>query len=69
MTEREAVIEKFLAARGWGGAARTTLAGDASFRRYHRLTDTGRGAVLIARWMAMHPGTDLAGTDVDSRPN
>ena len=47
MTEREAVIEKFLAARGWGGAARTTLAGDASFRRYDRLTDSGRGAVLM----------------------
>lgn len=47
MTKREAVIEKFLAARGWGGAARTTLAGDASFRRYHRLTDNGRGAVLM----------------------
>jgi len=47
MTEREAVIEKFLATRGWGGAARKTLAGDASFRRYDRLTDSGRGAVLM----------------------
>ncbi len=47
MTEREAFIEKFLAAHGWGDAARTTLAGDASFRRYDRLTDSGRGAVLM----------------------
>jgi len=47
MTEREAVIEKFLAARGWGGAARKPLAGDASFRRYERLTDSSRGAVLM----------------------
>ena len=47
MTERDAVIETFLAVRGWGGAARATLAGDASFRRYDRLTDSGRGAVLM----------------------
>jgi len=34
---REAVIWAFLAAHGWEAAARTPLAGDASFRRYERL--------------------------------
>ena len=30
-------IAGFLAAEGWGGAARVPLAGDASARRYERL--------------------------------
>ena len=34
---RAALIERFLAARGWAGGRRTPLAGDASFRRYQRL--------------------------------
>ena len=37
----------FLAARGWAGAAVAPLAGDASFRRYFRVTDGGRRAVLM----------------------
>lgn len=37
----------FLAAHGWGGAAVTPLAGDASFRRYFRVVDSARSAVLM----------------------
>jgi N-acetylmuramate 1-kinase len=37
----------FLAANGWGGAAIVPLAGDASFRRYFRVVDGVRTAVLM----------------------
>jgi aminoglycoside/choline kinase family phosphotransferase len=47
MAEREALIESFLAAKGWDGAQRAALAGDASFRRYERLALGDRGAVLM----------------------
>ena len=32
---------------GWGGVDPVALAGDASFRRYYRLADGGRRAVLM----------------------
>ena len=44
MTKRGDLIDSFLAAKGWDGARRTALAGDASFRRYERLTLGDRGA-------------------------
>ncbi len=47
MTDREAQITAFLAAEGWGEAARTPLANDASFRRYERLCDGARRAMLM----------------------
>ncbi len=47
MTERERQIVDFLAGQGWAGAARHALAGDASFRRYERLVDGARRAVLM----------------------
>lgn len=37
MTTRNADITAFLTQHGWDSAERHTLAGDASFRRYHRL--------------------------------
>jgi N-acetylmuramate 1-kinase len=37
----------FLAAHGWKGAQILPLAGDASFRRYFRVRDEGRSAVLM----------------------
>ncbi len=37
----------FLERHGWAGAAIAPLAGDASFRRYFRVTDRGRTAVLM----------------------
>lgn len=45
--DHEGRIGAFLAAAGWAGAARQALAGDASFRRYQRLDDGERTAVLM----------------------
>ena len=47
MAERAERIAAFLAASGWGGVARRPVAGDASFRRYERLDEGGRRAVLM----------------------
>lgn len=49
MNARDEEAAAFLAASGWGGARRTALAGDASPRRYSRLTGGhgGAGAVLM----------------------
>jgi len=47
MVDREARVETFLAGHGWSGSTRGLLAGDASFRRYDRLTLDGRHAVLM----------------------
>lgn len=47
ITPRAALEEAFLAAHGWGQAARAMLAGDASFRKYKRLQDGARSAVLM----------------------
>jgi hypothetical protein len=45
--DRAARIAGFLAAHGWAGTAPSPLAGDASFRRYYRLADGARRAVLM----------------------
>ncbi len=47
MAEREPLIAAFLAASGWGDAARFPLQGDASFRRYCRLARNGTTAMLM----------------------
>lgn len=44
---RDAAIAAFLRAQGWDPALRRPLAGDASFRRYDRLIDGARRAVLM----------------------
>ena len=44
---RATQIEDFLAAAGWPGADHVTLAEDASFRRYERVTRPGDAAVLM----------------------
>jgi aminoglycoside/choline kinase family phosphotransferase len=46
MTRTES-IDVFLASRGWRDAGRLTLAGDASARRYERIVDGGRRAILM----------------------
>ena len=46
MSERDAGITRFLQENGWGGASRAALAGDASNRRYERITD-GSGAIAV----------------------
>jgi len=47
MAERARRIADFLAAAGWAGVPHRPLAGDASFRRYHRLISGERRAVLM----------------------
>jgi aminoglycoside/choline kinase family phosphotransferase len=47
MAERAELIAGFLAAAGWGEAARRRLAGDASFRRYERLEAPPFCAILM----------------------
>jgi aminoglycoside/choline kinase family phosphotransferase len=44
---RRAALGAFLKQAGWEGVAPVMLAGDASFRRYYRLTVAGRRAVLM----------------------
>jgi N-acetylmuramate 1-kinase len=44
---RDQAIAHFLAEAGWGRALRGALAGDASFRRYWRIRDGTRTAVLM----------------------
>lgn len=45
--ERPAAIAAFLARAGWADAERRPLAGDASFRRYLRLSRPGETAILM----------------------
>jgi aminoglycoside/choline kinase family phosphotransferase len=47
MASREADLAGFLAANGWSSGSPAKLAGDASFRRYYRLTDGRRSVVLM----------------------
>jgi aminoglycoside/choline kinase family phosphotransferase len=47
MSARAPQIEGFLQAAGWGEAARRPVTGDASFRRYERLTRGGETAILM----------------------
>ena len=47
MADRNDQIAEFLYEAGWGGAGRAILAADASFRRYDRMSDGDRRAVLM----------------------
>lgn len=48
VTDRQAQIDAFLAAAGWSDASRVSVAGDASNRRYERLTNkSGKTAILM----------------------
>ena len=47
MVERSLSIDGFLARAGWIGAARSLLAGDASFRRYERIKINDKTAILM----------------------
>ena len=47
MPDRLAHSNAFLQRAGWGEAARSKLAGDASFRKYERLSRDGKPAVLM----------------------
>ena len=47
MTDRGILREAFIATSGWAGAAVVPLQGDASFRRYFRLSGPGGRAMLM----------------------
>ncbi len=47
MSDRAKITAAFLARTGWGDARRTSLAGDASARRYERLTLGENSAILM----------------------
>jgi N-acetylmuramate 1-kinase len=47
VADRAEACTRFLTRHGWGGVAAVLLAGDASFRRYYRLQDSRRRAVLM----------------------
>jgi aminoglycoside/choline kinase family phosphotransferase len=47
MSDRASLSHTFLQRAGWGEAARAKLAGDASFRKYERLSRNGEPAVLM----------------------
>ncbi len=47
LSDRAALIDAFIRAAGWQPEHLRPLAGDASFRRYSRLADNGRRAVLM----------------------
>ncbi|HEV8035024.1 aminoglycoside phosphotransferase family protein [Yoonia sp.] len=47
MSDRTALIRNFLTDTAWQDWMRTPLAGDASARRYHRLSSHGQSAILM----------------------
>lgn len=47
LSERDSEIGAFLAAAGWGGAEVAPIPGDASFRRYFRVVENERYAILM----------------------
>lgn len=47
MADRAGALEELLAEAGWAGAERHALPGDASFRRYIRLVEPARSAMLM----------------------
>ena len=49
MTNRNRSIANFLKIHGWNHASRLPLANDASFRRYERLVDGTRRAILFLK--------------------
>ncbi|MBC57098.1 MAG: aminoglycoside phosphotransferase [Confluentimicrobium sp.] len=59
MTDRQALATAFIAAAGWGAARRDVLAGDASNRRYDRLTDPVSGARAVLMDAPPDKGEDV----------
>ncbi|MFI4999743.1 MAG: aminoglycoside phosphotransferase family protein [Reyranellales bacterium] len=47
MSDRNSLRAEFIRRAGWGDAAESLLAGDASFRKYYRLTRAGGTAVVM----------------------
>ncbi|ARE40586.1 putative Ser/Thr protein kinase-like protein [Rhodovulum sp. P5] len=59
MPDRAALRDAFLSRAGWGGAVRRPLAGDASNRRYDRLTGGPGGAGAVLMDAAPEKGEDV----------
>jgi len=59
MTDRASLADRFLAATSWAQAARAPLAGDASNRRYERLTDPASGATAVLMDAPPDKGEDV----------
>lgn len=59
MTGRAALAEAFLAQTTWANSVRATLAGDASNRRYERLTDPKTGATAVLMDAPPEKGEDV----------
>jgi N-acetylmuramate 1-kinase len=55
MSDRAALRAAFVAQAGWGDATERLLAGDASFRKYFRLTRAGGAAVVMDSPAAHEP--------------
>src|ERR1700734_3773542 len=64
-SDREAIKADFLAGAGLGDAARQPLAGDASTRRYERLTTSGGRSLFF---MAQPPAVESAPCPPDASP-
>ena len=62
VTDRHGLLQDFLAAAGWATAQRSPLAGDASTRRYERLT----GAKGVAVLMDAPPGAEAPSCPPDA---
>ena len=65
--ERTGEIDTFLAANGWSGARRTPIVGDASTRRYIRLQQAGRKAILMDQPQNAEAPAAPAGATPDER--
>ena len=50
---RDAEIDAFLGAAGWGGATREKMPGDASTRSYERVALNGRRAIVMNQPLAL----------------
>ncbi|MHC0052015.1 aminoglycoside phosphotransferase family protein [Actibacterium sp. D379-3] len=59
MTDRATLAAAFLDRAGWGAAQRRVLAGDASNRRYDRLTDPARGTSAVLMDAPPDKGEDV----------
>lgn len=66
-TQREAAIKAFLKASGWAKASRAAAAGDASSRRYERLTMGGKKAILMDAPRGAEAPAEPVGADEAAR--
>jgi aminoglycoside/choline kinase family phosphotransferase len=67
MSGREAQMRDFLAREGWGNAVVTPLPGDASTRRYARLADGARHALLMDQPQGAEAPTAPHGASAEER--